>query len=218
MDRSWSRHATAVRWSSNVLTDSQPCTRGSPIRTASSLAMRPFGKREIGTPQAYELAPPSASWEGRRREGPADSPGRTRGRQSFGVGPVSGGGVSWRGARRSRCVRQPEQPPERVDTVKELEGGPDRHRRVGDGLGIRVLAAMTVVGQEPGREREDQRPRWELHDRIGPGKLSCVRRLSARQHLTGAFRTAWRDGSIDELTPASGRGSGARASPAAAGA
>ena len=44
-------------------------------------------------------------------------------------------------------VRQSEQPPERVDTVKELEVGPDRHSQVGDGLSVGVLAAVTVVGE-----------------------------------------------------------------------
>ena len=35
-------------------------------------------------------------------------------------------------------------------------------------MGVGVLAAVAVVGEQPGREREDQRRVGELHDRIGP--------------------------------------------------
>jgi hypothetical protein len=45
--------ATAVFWSSNVLTDSQSSTRGSLTRTGCSLATRLFWKRGILISPAY---------------------------------------------------------------------------------------------------------------------------------------------------------------------
>jgi hypothetical protein len=71
IDRSCSRQDTAVAWSSNALTDSQPSTRGSPISTACSLATRPFRKRGIGISPAYPSAASSLTPKATGRVGRA---------------------------------------------------------------------------------------------------------------------------------------------------
>ena len=54
--------------------------------------------------------------------------------------------------RRGDRVRQAEESPERVYALKELKVGPNGHRQIGDGLGIRVRLTVGVVGYRPGDE------------------------------------------------------------------